>query len=65
MAGTGGVPGTGGAAGTSGRMHAFPAPDVAMPIDDSALLKLLADHRVTDAYATYWIAYRIMFETGE
>lgn len=42
----------------------FPAPDVAMPADDSALLRLLADHHVTDAYATYWIAYRVMFETG-
>jgi len=34
-----------------------------MPTDDSALLRLLADHHVTDAYATYWIAYRVMFET--
>jgi hypothetical protein len=42
---------------------AFAAPDVAMPADDSALLTLLADHHVTDAYATYWIAYRVMFET--
>jgi 4-amino-4-deoxy-L-arabinose transferase-like glycosyltransferase len=43
---------------------AFPAPDVAMPTDDSVLLTLLADHHVTDAYATYWIAYRVMFESG-
>ena len=43
---------------------AFPAPDVTMPVDDSALLALLAAHDVTDAYAPYWIAYRVMFETG-
>lgn len=43
---------------------AFPAPDVAMPADDSALQALLASHGVRDAYAPYWIAYRVMFETG-
>jgi hypothetical protein len=43
---------------------AFPAPDVTMPADDSALLALLAAHDVRDAYAPYWIAYRVMFETG-
>jgi hypothetical protein len=43
---------------------AFPAPDVTMPADDSALQELLADHDVKDAYAPYWIAYRVMFETG-
>ncbi|MGH3272812.1 MAG: hypothetical protein ACRDNZ_00605, partial [Streptosporangiaceae bacterium] len=43
---------------------AFPAPDVTMPADDSALQVLLAGHDVRDAYAPYWIAYRIMFETG-
>jgi hypothetical protein len=43
---------------------AFPAPDVAMPVNDSALQTLLAEHDVTDAYAPYWIAYRVMFETG-
>ncbi|HEX6452937.1 MAG TPA: hypothetical protein VF060_26200 [Trebonia sp.] len=42
---------------------AFPAPDIAMPAGDSALLRLLADHHVTDAYAPYWIAYRVTFET--
>jgi hypothetical protein len=42
----------------------FPAPDVAMPIDDSALRALLAAHAVRDAYAPYWMAYRVMFETG-
>jgi hypothetical protein len=43
---------------------AFPAPDVTMPADDSALRALLAAHDVKDAYAPYWIAYRVMFETG-
>lgn len=43
---------------------AFPAPDVSMPIDDSALQALLAAHHVRDAYAPYWIAYRVMLETG-
>ena len=43
---------------------AFPAPDVTMLADDSALLALLAAHDVKDAYAPYWIAYRVMFETG-
>lgn len=56
-----------GAAGLHGEprsLVAFPAPDVAMPTDDSALQALLARHDVTDAYAPYWIAYRVMFETG-
>jgi hypothetical protein len=43
---------------------AFPAPDVSMPADDSALRALLAAHQVRDAYAPYWMAYRVMFETG-
>jgi len=43
---------------------AFPAPDVAMPTNDSALQSLIARHHITDAYAPYWIAYRVMFETG-
>jgi hypothetical protein len=43
---------------------AFPAPDVTMPIDDSSLRTLLATHAVKDAYAPYWMAYRVMFETG-
>jgi hypothetical protein len=42
----------------------FPAPDVTMPADDSALRALLAAHQIGDAYAPYWIAYRVMFETG-
>jgi hypothetical protein len=45
------------------QLVSFPAPDVAMPVNDSALLRLLAVHRVTDAYATYWVAYRVMFES--
>lgn len=40
------------------------APDVPMPVDDAPLRTLLTEHGVTDAYATYWIAYRVMFETG-
>jgi hypothetical protein len=35
-----------------------------MPVNDSALQELLAAHGVKDAYAAYWIAYRVMFETG-
>ena len=42
----------------------FRTPDVAMPVDDSALQALLATHGVKDAYASYWMAYRVMFETG-
>jgi hypothetical protein len=42
----------------------FPAPDVPMPVDDSPLRTLLATHTVKDAYAPYWMAYRVMFETG-
>lgn len=43
----------------------FHAPDVAMPVDDSALRALLAAHEVKDAYASYWMANRVMFETGD
>jgi hypothetical protein len=46
------------------QLVAFPAPDVAMPISDVDLLHLLAAHGITDAYANYWIAYRVTFETG-
>jgi hypothetical protein len=56
--------GTGGLLSEPGQeLVAFPAPDVAMPVDDSALLTLLAAHRVQDAYAPYWMAYRVAFET--
>jgi Dolichyl-phosphate-mannose-protein mannosyltransferase len=43
----------------------FAAPDAPMPVDDSGLLALVAAHHVHDAYANYWIAYRITFETNE
>ncbi|HTX63576.1 MAG TPA: hypothetical protein VMD28_08030, partial [Acidimicrobiales bacterium] len=43
----------------------FKAGGVSMPTDDAALLSLLARHHVRDAYAPYWIAYRVMFETRE
>lgn len=41
----------------------FRAPDVPMPIGDSDLLALLRTHHVRDAYASYWIAYRVTFES--
>jgi len=57
--------GTVGLASEPGRqLVALPAPDVPMPADDSALRALLTRHQVTDAYAPYWMAYRITFETG-
>jgi hypothetical protein len=46
------------------QLVAFHAPDVAMPVNDEGLLHLLAGHGITDAYANYWIAYRVTFETG-
>jgi hypothetical protein len=46
------------------QLVAFHAPDVTMPVNDEGLLHLLADHGITDAYANYWIAYRVTFETG-
>lgn len=59
------VLGTAGLVAEPGReLVAFPAPDVTMPVDDSALQRLLAVHDVKDAYAPYWIGYRVMFETG-
>lgn len=45
------------------QMVGFPAPDVPMPVNTAPLLRALASHRVTDAYANYWIAYRVTFET--
>jgi hypothetical protein len=60
-----GALGTAGLAAEPGQdLVAFPAPDVTMPTDDSALQVLLAAHQIKDAYAPYWIAYRVMFETG-
>ncbi len=43
----------------------LPTPDVPMPANDSPLLALLSEHGVRDAYAPYWIAYRVTFETGQ
>jgi len=48
-----------------GELVAFPAPDVAMPVNDDGLRQLIAEHGITDAYANYWIAYRIAFEAGD
>lgn len=48
----------------AGELVAFAAPDVAMPVNDDGLRHLIAEHGITDAYANYWIAYRITFETG-
>jgi len=57
--------GTAGLLAEPGRqLVAFRAPDVAMPVNDSGLLRLLADHGITDGYGNYWIAYRVTFETG-
>lgn len=44
---------------------AFAAPDVAMPVNDGGLRQLLAEHGITHAYANYWIAYRVTFETAD
>ncbi len=41
----------------------FAAPDAPMPVSDTALLTMLRAHDVKDAYANYWIAYRVTFET--
>jgi hypothetical protein len=41
------------------------APDVAVPADLRPLEQLLRDERVETAFADYWLAYRIMFETEE
>lgn len=43
----------------------FPVGGAPMPANDTALLTLLAEHHVHDAFAGYWIAYRVTFETGE
>ncbi|HUN35407.1 MAG TPA: hypothetical protein VMU95_25685, partial [Trebonia sp.] len=57
--------GSAGLADEPGRLlTTFPAPDVPMPANDSALRALLTGHQVTDAYAPYWMAYRVTFETG-
>ncbi len=46
-------------------MAEFPVGGVRMPPDDGALRSLVAAHHVTDAYASYWMAYRLTFETSE
>jgi hypothetical protein len=41
------------------------APDVPMPANDAGARALLLRHHVDDAFADYWIAYRLTFETNE
>jgi hypothetical protein len=41
------------------------APDVPMPVNDTGARALVLDHHVLDAFADYWIAYRVTFETDE
>jgi hypothetical protein len=41
------------------------APDVPMPVNDTGARTLLLRHHVPDAFADYWIAYRVTFETDE
>ncbi len=43
----------------------FPSPDAPLPVNDHDLQVLVAEHHVRDAYADYWAAYRLMFETQE
>lgn len=43
----------------------FPVGGVAMPANDMALRTLVVEHHVHDAYAGYWMAYRLMFELNE
>ena len=43
----------------------FSAPDVPMHADDAGLQALVRLHDVRDAYANYWIAYRLTFESDE
>jgi len=43
----------------------FPAPDVAMPVNDTQLVQALLKYHVHTAYGTYWMAYRVTFETNE
>ncbi len=48
-----------------GYTHRNYAPDVAVPARLDGLEDLLADRGVQEAFADYWLAYRITFETGE
>ncbi len=43
----------------------FGAPDVHMPANDAGVQALVRRHDVHDAYADYWVAYRLTFETDE
>jgi 4-amino-4-deoxy-L-arabinose transferase-like glycosyltransferase len=43
----------------------FPVQGVPMPANDLALRALVREHHVHDAFAGYWIAYRLMFELDE
>ncbi len=43
----------------------FPAPDVPMPTNDTQLVTALEKYHIHTAYATYWMAYRVTFETNE
>jgi hypothetical protein len=41
------------------------APDVPMPTSDTGAQALVLRHHIHDAFADYWIAYRVTFETDE
>ena len=41
------------------------APDIRVPTSMAPLTQSLNDHGVSRAWANYWIAYRLTFETGE
>jgi hypothetical protein len=41
------------------------APDVPMPANDSGVQALVVRHHIRDAFADYWVAYRLTFETDE
>jgi hypothetical protein len=43
----------------------FEAAGAHVPADDTALRTLVAQHHVHDAFASYWLAYRLTFETEE
>jgi 4-amino-4-deoxy-L-arabinose transferase-like glycosyltransferase len=47
------------------RLADFPVGGLPMPPTDTALRELVADQHVHDAFAGYWMAYRLMFETEE
>jgi len=47
------------------QLSEFPAAGAPMPAHDAALLALVREHHVHDAFASYWLAYRLTFETQE